>query len=321
MDQYPICWNVIFHSHDVDEVREGVAGVMCPHDLKPLGQRCELDALMTSMPLNELTVSYLHYRAPVYVNPGRTESFMAVQVPLAGQCTVRNGSARMESSPERILVSRPDEPLDMTLPSDAELLLAKVPWTFVRQKLSDVLGGLLLDDELRFEPAMDVTRGVNQRWLEHFVNHMRHVHLFTRQLYLPQFEERFVVGLLMRQENNYSDILRSRALPAKAAKRREAMDLMQAMPGAPYTEGTVARELGVSLRSLQVSFRRQLGRTVAGYLEDVRLRRAREDLLLAAPYEVTVRHVAARWGFVEPNFSLRYISTYGEWPEDTLRGR
>ena len=196
-----------------------------------------------------------------------------------------------------------------------------MPWRFVRQKLSDVLGGLLLDEELRFEPGMDVTGGVNQRWLEHFVNHMRHVHLLARQLYLPQFEERFVVGLLMRQQNNYSEILRSRALPAKTAKRREAMDLMLAMSDAVHTEGTVARALDVSLRSLQVTFRRHLGVTVGEYLADVRLQRAREQLLLAGPDDVTVRDVAARWGFVEPNFSLRYTETYGEWPDDTLCGR
>ena len=100
---------------------------MCPHELKPLAPRCELDALMTSMRLNELTVSRMRYRAPVYVNPGRTETFMAVQVPLVGQCTVRNGSAIVDSSPERILISRPGELLDMTLPSDVELLLARCP--------------------------------------------------------------------------------------------------------------------------------------------------------------------------------------------------
>lgn len=322
MDQrrYPFFWNVIFRSRDVDKVRRGMAGVMCPHVLKPLEPQCELDALMTSMRLNELTVSYVRYGALVYVGPGRTESFMAVQVPIVGQSMIRNGSAVVESSPQRILVSRHDEPLDMTLSSDTQLLLSKVPMPFVRQKLSDVLGGLLLDEDLRFEPGMDVTHGIKQRWLEHFVNHIQHVHLFARQLYLPQFEERFVLGLLMRQPNNYSEILRSRALPAKAAKRREAMDLLQATPDAPHTEGTVAREVDVSLRSLQVAFRRQLGVTVGQYLVEVRLRRARQELILAAPDEVTVREIAARWGFVEPDFSLRYIATYGEWPDDTLRG-
>jgi len=318
--QYPFPRHVIFKSHKLDEVQAGMARVMCPHVLKPLRPGTPLDALMTSMPLQALTVSYVHYGAPVYVGPGRTQSFMAVQVPIVGQSTILNGSAIVDSSPERILVSRPDEPLSMTLSGDTKLLLVKVPWMFMLQKLSDLLGGLVPED-LRFEPGMDVTHGIQQRWLEHFTNHMRFQHLFARRFYLPQFEERFVVGLLLRQQNNYSDILRSRALPVKTAKRREAMDLLQATPDVAHTEGTVARDIDVSLRSLQAAFRGQLGISVGEYLADVRLRRAREELLAAAPYEVTVREVAARWGFVEPNFSLRYLGTYSEWPIDTLRGR
>ncbi|NKQ55031.1 AraC family transcriptional regulator [Amycolatopsis sp. K13G38] len=318
--RYPFADYPVFASTDIDEVREKMARIMCPHVLKPLDAGFRLDAVMNSMPLDHLVLSYVHYGAPVYVGPGRTQSFTAVQIPVAGHGTILNGLTVVDSSPERILVSRPDEPLGMKLSADTRLLLVKVPTEFMTQKLSDVLGGLL-GEELRFEPGMDVTKGLQRRWLEDFVNHVQHMHLFARRLYLPIFEERFVLSLLFRQENNYSDILAHRAVPASPVKRREAQDLLHATPDDAHTEGSIARSVDVSLRSLQQAFHGHLGRSVGEYLADVRLRRAREELLQAAPYETTVRAVAARWGFVEPNFSLRFIATYGEWPIDTLRGR
>ena len=84
----------------------------------------------------------------------------------------------------------------------------------------------------------------------------------------------------------------------------------------------VARAAHVSVRALQLAFRRHLDTTPMAYLRRVRLDRVHADLAAADPGETTVTTVTARWGFpAVGRFSSDYRSTYGEYPRDTLRRR
>jgi len=80
---------------------------------------------------------------------------------------------------------------------------------------------------------------------------------------------------------------------------------------------------GVSVRGLQQGFRDYLGITPLEYLREVRLARARDDLLAADPEaDVSVTEVAYRWGFGHlARFAGYYRHRYGELPSETLRRR
>jgi AraC-like DNA-binding protein len=82
----------------------------------------------------------------------------------------------------------------------------------------------------------------------------------------------------------------------------------------------VAEAANVTIRALQHAFRRHLGTTPMGYLRQVRLRHAHQDLLAADPTTgVTVTEIAARWGFFHPGrFAHYYRDTYGCVPYRTL---
>ncbi|MEV6647041.1 helix-turn-helix domain-containing protein [Amycolatopsis sp. NPDC051371] len=74
------------------------------------------------------------------------------------------------------------------------------------------------------------------------------------------------------------------------------------------------------MRALERGFKRHLDMTPNGYLRDVRLRRAREDLEISAPDVVTVAEVARRHGlFHFGRFAGSYRDQFGEAPSDTLR--
>ncbi|MDG4864145.1 helix-turn-helix transcriptional regulator, partial [Streptomyces sp. T-3] len=76
----------------------------------------------------------------------------------------------------------------------------------------------------------------------------------------------------------------------------------------------------VSPRALQEAFRRHLDTTPLGYLRDVRLERAHQDLQTAArDGSATVSDVAYRWGFANlGRFAASYRSRYGHPPSMTL---
>jgi AraC-like DNA-binding protein len=83
----------------------------------------------------------------------------------------------------------------------------------------------------------------------------------------------------------------------------------------------IARASYVTVRAIQLAFRRHLATTPMAYLRRVRLERAHEQLRDATPGDgTTITQVAARWGFVNPSrFTAIYQRTYGRPPSHTLR--
>jgi AraC-like DNA-binding protein len=81
----------------------------------------------------------------------------------------------------------------------------------------------------------------------------------------------------------------------------------------------VAAAAQVTLRAIQLAFRRHLGVTPGAYLRRVRLDHAHRELAFAAPGRQTVTAVAYRWGFSSPSrFAALYRRAYGVVPSHTL---
>jgi transcriptional regulator GlxA family with amidase domain len=84
----------------------------------------------------------------------------------------------------------------------------------------------------------------------------------------------------------------------------------------------IAAAACVTVRAVQLAFRRHLGTTPMRYLRQVRLGRAHEQLLTADPARTTVTRVAADWGFANPGrFTSYYRAAYGIPPRQTLHQR
>ena len=87
----------------------------------------------------------------------------------------------------------------------------------------------------------------------------------------------------------------------------------------PITVVELARYAGVSKRALYSGFRNFRQSSPMLHLKEVRLQRAREDLLNAQQGE-RVTTIAMRWGFNHlGNFTADYKRKYGEQPSHTLR--
>jgi AraC-like DNA-binding protein len=106
----------------------------------------------------------------------------------------------------------------------------------------------------------------------------------------------------------------------RTARLRAAVDFLHEHAAEPLTVSDVARASSISVRALQESFQRNLGRTPMNHLRDVRLRHARAELAAAEPGSTTVGEVAVRWGFSHMGrFSNEYARRFGEYPRETLR--
>jgi AraC-like DNA-binding protein len=82
----------------------------------------------------------------------------------------------------------------------------------------------------------------------------------------------------------------------------------------------IAAAAHVTIRTLQLAFRRHLDTTPMAYLRRVRLEHAHRELLHADPATATVGAVAARWGIMgHSRFTSQYRAAFGVTPSSTLK--
>lgn len=100
---------------------------------------------------------------------------------------------------------------------------------------------------------------------------------------------------------------------------RRARQYLDACAHQPLRISDLAREMNVSVRGLQVGFRRQFGCSPLQYLLARRLELARERLMAPLPGD-TVTTVATEFGFMNlGKFAARYRARFCELPSETLK--
>ena len=101
---------------------------------------------------------------------------------------------------------------------------------------------------------------------------------------------------------------------------RRAISFIEDNLDRDITPADIAAAAHVTIRSVQLAFRRHLEVTPTGYLRQARLSRAHQDLLAADPARDSVTAVAQRWGFAsQGRFAAYYQRVYGQIPSETLR--
>jgi AraC-like DNA-binding protein len=106
---------------------------------------------------------------------------------------------------------------------------------------------------------------------------------------------------------------------AHPATLRRAIAFIDEHAHEDITAADIAAAAHVTVRAVQLAFRRHLGTTPMNYLRRARLEAAHRDLLTADPARTTVTAVAYRWGFASSSrFAAVYRQTYGLSPSHTL---
>jgi AraC-like DNA-binding protein len=127
--------------------------------------------------------------------------------------------------------------------------------------------------------------------------------------------------VLLNFPHGLSHRLRRHQMDATSRQITRAVDFMRANMHQPLTLGEVAEATGISVRSLQYSFRRFRNVTPLAYLREIRLEAAQAEL--SSPLNMlSVKDVALKWGFTHMgHFAARYRAAYGETPSETARTR
>ena len=68
----------LFRTQNLDEAREQVARVFCPHGLTTTSADEKLDTVHNRVTLGDVTLNYLDYGADVHITPGELHSFYLI---------------------------------------------------------------------------------------------------------------------------------------------------------------------------------------------------------------------------------------------------
>lgn len=312
----------LFASQDLDETRAMVARVMKPHGLGVAGRAQQLGARMHHASLGEVSVSRLKYGAEVCIQPDRLEDFFLVQMPLAGHAEIHSGDDSLQSTSDLASVLSPSDPIRMRWSADADQLMVRIPRRRLERCAAAQLGREL-DAPLRFELGMSWQQQPAWTCLLSYLLQCAEqgVTAGTHRLLAAQIDQLVASTLLCVQPHSLSHARPARCGPVLPRHVRRVEEYLQTHADQPISADQLAALAGVSLRSLYAGFQQFCGTSPMQYLKQIRLDRARADLLGNSAL-TTVAGIALAWGFDHlGRFSVDYRKRFGESPSDTLRRR
>jgi AraC-like DNA-binding protein len=272
--------------------------------------------------LGPVTVLDAEFYNDVWVNGGELRPHYHATLPVVTPSGAMDGDFSVRAESGSVLVYRPEGKAGVSR-YVGRLLAVMIDRHAVEDALADALGRSVTS-QIDIQPVMATTTHAVRSWIAM-------VTLFTQQLFrrgsvlhqpmvgMP-FADSLVRGLLMAGDHSYRATLDGEAIEPPPRAISMAIDVIEAEAHHPLTVSTLAARSYVSVRSLQEGFRAHFGTTPMAYLRDVRLRRARHDLLESDPSIDTVASVASRWGFSNlGRFAAAYAARYGENPAMTLR--
>ncbi|MBS4727593.1 AraC family transcriptional regulator [Mycobacterium sp. SM1] len=314
----------IFYTENVREAASLIGKVLAPVRITLKDNQPEFAAAMHGVRLRNVSMLYLDLRIRATFEVPALGHYFGVHMPTNGYSRCRHNGHEFVANTVRALVTSPKAPLSMDFEEDSPQLLIRIEEQALVEYLTR-LRGRRLARPLVFHPEFDLTTDVAVRW--HAAVQLLHTEVYqTGSLVqsghgISGIEELLMNSLLHVQPSNYHDEL---VRPAKKPGRRvvqAAIDYIENHLAEPITMESIARNVHMSIRSIQQGFRDELGLSPMTYLRDRRLERVHEELADAMPGDgVTVTEVATRWGFNHlGSFAAEYRKRWGVAPSETLR--
>ena len=308
---------------DIDRAQTLLGRAFYPLRVEPTGEG-RFSLRMRTVQVGPLVLGELTYGTDIRKECGELDTAYHVNVPLHGEVWSTCGDEQVVATPRTAAVFDPvgATVLDRWTAGTTQLCLKIDRDTLVReleQRLDRPVGTLP-----SFRMSMGLATAGGRSWL-HAVRILASEldspgGLAQHPLLAAEVSRLITGGLLLGQPHSLSDELDSPVPGTRPRTVKLVMDRLEARPEHPWTLGELARETGISVRTIEDGFRRHVGVTPTAFLRRCRLDRVRADLLAAPPACTGVAEVAHRWGFTHlGRFAQAYRRRFDEYPSDTLR--
>ncbi len=309
-------------TEDPHEAEAVIAEMYLPNRVDRVGDD-PLELRLDALRLDSATAGLLSFGTETRLLTAAATDYH-VNLPLRGAVTSRvGGGTETAAVPGEATIFMPGRPADILWGADSLQLCMMIPGPTLVEELEQLLGHTV-SRPLVFETGMDLSAPIARSWrasVEVLRTEIADGPGLVCQLRVARQLERLMVdGLLLAQPHNYSDALDRGVWRPPSGPVAQARDLLEDQPEEPWTTSSLAVRVHLSVRSLQEGFARDLGVPPMKFLQQVRLRRARDLLRASSPAGTTVATVASHLGFSHlGRFAAGYRLAFGELPSETLR--
>ncbi len=317
--------HIELRTNNADEATSMVSQLFCPHRLVPRGDRgTDVALTLRADELGPIGIVHLDYGLPVMIRPEPLTEFYLVQIPRAGSASVVQDSQRVLSHSSTASVLSPTGQVTMSWGAENPQMCVYLRREAVEDELS-LLTGRSIDAPLVFDLAMELQEPGSAAFLRSVLFLVEELRLSTSLVQRPELVASFAATLagqlLISQASNYSHVINATE-PVTTSMVQRAVDFIEDHIGDHnLTVAMISREVGLSMRSLQEGFRKELGVSPLTYVKARRMSMAHHRLRAGDPRVTTVTRVATDLGISHlGRFSVEYHKRFGVPPSVTLAG-
>ena len=308
----------LLRTGDLDEARHRVTEKYCDHKLNKISRSDHLAVRFNHVAGRHVSINYLHYGADVQIDPGLLREFYLLQVPLSGTAMISHRGQEIVASTQTATLLNPDRETQMHWRGDCRKLMLQIDKTYLEAVAQD-LSGNALPGTIRFDPVVDLTVAAGRHLraiLERAAVLAGQGTLFSgthgaQDLWI---ERELVTTLLTHQSSNVSHFLHRNDQRALPSGLRRALAFIHANLSVSVCLADIAASAEMNVRTLQMGFQREFGKSPMQVLREARLD--------TAHYELTVRQntpsvtdVAYQNGFSHlGRFARDYKARFGHLP-------
>ena len=298
-----------------------MVGIYGDLNLNPLGRSDSFGLRLNAAPLGRLLITSMRWDGGIEAQSPALDGCFDFCAALSGAGEARIGRRAVGFAGYNGVVLSPVHPMHCKNEAALSALNVGIPSDLAETHIRS-LTGKDLGEPLDFDPEMRLDGRVASSWrlVHHIIGELeRNPSLLSNPLVAERFSETLLTSLLCSQPSNYSEWLQRDALPAEPRYIRLIEEYLEAHCDQPITSRELAGVAGVSVSALYAGFKRHRGCAPLKFLEEIRLRRVRDALLLGSP-GTSIKEVGLRWGFSSPSrLSQAYGRRFGETPSETLR--
>lgn len=315
--------SAVYRSNDLDETRQIVADLYCDHLLQQRRRGERLDYHQVHHRVGAVSFSQMRYGADVEVAPRNLQSFFLVQVPLSGCDRMRIDGSEVCSDTRHATIHAPESTLHMNWSGDCSKFVVRIERDALERHAA-TLAGCERARAVAFQSLLDLNEPMPRSWVntaQHLFGELHGNPALAQEPLVRCHVEQLLLTTALNWLPGSFEV--SGATPRRVLPRhvRQAEDFLRSCPEQAITMESLAAHVGVSARTLYEGFRNFLGVSPMRYLRDLRMERARADLMDPA-HPASVTTIATRWGFFQlGRFAVEYRRRYGEHPRETVARR
>lgn len=309
-----------FELQDADGFAENISQRFGPVTIEPARPSDRFSASGTYGTVAGIDFSHSRFAGEFRLVPLRHYDGVFFFFASAGSLVFHQNRESIASSPTIAVAAEGMACRAMDFPADHETCGVVINRQVLAERLSVLLGHPIVEKPT-FHASLDMASGgvAALKALVTLVTSPEFGSQLNRATLTAERVSETLVDLVLETwPNSYSEIL-NRPPPMIAPRHvKLAVDFIHDNAQMLPSGTELAALSGVSLRSLQAGFRRFIGTSIGAYQRQIRLERARVELLRDP--SVSVEAIALRWGFTNAGrFSRYFRSAYGILPTELIR--